>query len=126
MPAPQVTTVEDEAVTWRLASSDRKIDKVRLWSDFDLGDTSFEPVDGGWEMRQQTENLPPVDRLEYLFEVTEGGETDWRLDFGNPLRVGGAFGDHSWLSLGYQPPAWLEVEPVAGDRLPVVVEHAGG
>ena len=121
MPTPQVTTVEDGEVVWRLASADHQIEKVRLWSDFDLGDNAFEPVDGGWELRLRSENLPPVDRLEYLFEVTEGGETDWRLDFGNPLRVGGAFGDHSWLPLGYQPPSWLEVEPVAGDRRSLVV-----
>ena len=126
MPAPQVTTVEEEAVIWRLASSDVPIDQLRLWSDFDLGDTSFEAVDGGWELRRQTENLPPVDRLEHLFEVTQGGQTHWRLDFGNPLRVGGAFGDHSWISLGYQPPAWLDIEPVTGDRQPLMVSTPAG
>ena len=126
MPAPQVTTVEEGVVIWRLASSDEPIDQVRLWSDFDLGDTSFEAVDGGWELQRHSENLPSVDRLEYLFEVTQGGQTHWRLDFGNPLRVGGAFGDHSWISLGYQPPAWLNIEPVRGDRQPLVVSTPAG
>jgi enterochelin esterase family protein len=43
------------------------------------------------------------------------------LDPGNPRTVGGAFGDHSWLSLDYQTPAWLDVQPVPGERQPLVV-----
>jgi enterochelin esterase-like enzyme len=112
----KVTAVEDDEVVWRRAHAEEEPDGVRLWSDFDLGDTSFQRVDGGWELRLPRKKLPPVDRLEYLFEVTKGGETASVLDPGNPLKVGGAFGDHSWLSLGYQPPAWLDVQPVPGSR----------
>ena len=116
MPAPPVTAVEQDVVVWRLADADREIDRVRLWCDLDLGDTAFERVAGGWELRRPVRVLPPLDRLEYLFEVTQDDETTSILDPGNPLRIGGAFGDHSWISLGYRPPAWLEIEPVAGDR----------
>ena len=116
MPKPKVTAVEDDEVVWRLPHTEHHPDRVRLWSDFDLGDTSFERGKDGWELRLPRKKLPPVDRLEYLFEVTKGKETATLLDPGNPLRVGGAFGDHSWLSLGYRPPAWLDVIPEPGDR----------
>jgi hypothetical protein len=116
VPKPKVTAVEDDEVVWRLPHSEREPDKVRLWADFDLGDTSFQSGDDSWELRLPREKLPPVDRLEYLFEVTHGKETATLLDPGNPLTVGGAFGDHSWLPLGYQPPAWLALEPVQGNR----------
>lgn len=123
MPKPQVTAVEHDEVVWRLAQPDGEdLDGVRLWSDFDLGDTSFRRVAGGWELRLPVTTLPPVDRLEYLFEVTKAGASVSTLDPGNSLRVGGAFGDHSWLSLGYSPPAWLAVGPVPGIRSRLTVE----
>lgn len=111
-----MTTVDDDEVVWRLPAPEHEADAVRLWSDFDLGDTSFEPVADGWELRLLRRELPPVDRLEYLFEVARGDETRTLLDPGNPRTVGGAFGDHSWLSLDYQPPAWLDLDPISGDR----------
>lgn len=104
-----------------LPDSDGEWDSVRLWSDFDLGDTSFERVPGGWQLRLAADRLPPVDRLEYLFEVDRNGATHTMLDPGNPRRVGGAFGDHSWWSFGYHPPAWLTVMPVYGERQDVAV-----
>jgi enterochelin esterase family protein len=122
MPMPTVTAVEHDKVVWRLEDRGSDVDGVRLWSDFDLGDTSFRRVDGHWELRLPRGTLPPVDRLEYLFEVSRGDETVSVLDPGNPLRVGGAFGDHSWVSLGYRPPAWLDVPPVPGERREVTVD----
>ena len=121
MPKPQVTTVDDDEVIWRLPAPEHDADAVRLWSDFDLGNTSFRLVAGGWELRLPRRELPPVDRLEYLFEVTEGDQTRTLLDPGNPRTVGGAFGDHSWLSLDYRPPAWLDLPTVPGERQPLVV-----
>ena len=120
MSAPQVTAAKD-AVVWHLPDPSGEIDRVRLWSDFDLGDTSFDRVPGGWELRLPIRRLPPVDRLEYLFEVTKNDETVSVLDLDNPLEVGGAFGGHSWVSLGYRPPTWLDTEPVAGDWQSLVV-----
>jgi len=118
---PRSSAVEGDVVVWRLPDPEGAVDRVRLWSDFDLGDTTFRRVEDGWELRLRVTQLPPVDRLEYLLEVTRDDETSTDLDPGNPRRVGGAFGDHSWLSLGYRPPAWLDVEPVPAERcdLPV-------
>ena len=106
---------------WRLPDPDGKWTAVRLWSDYDLGDTSFAPVTNGWELALPISKLPPVDRLEYLFEVSQDGHGHSILDPGNPEKVGGAFGEHSWLSLGYGPPSWLDVSPVLGERQTLVV-----
>jgi enterochelin esterase family protein len=55
-----------------------------------------------------------------MFEV----EGSLELDPGNPRQVDGAFGPHSLLLLpGYQPPAWLEVEPVPSVRRPVRIDR---
>lgn len=119
--AELLTAVEPDAVVWRLPDPSGALSGVRLWSDFDLGHTALARVKGGWELRLPRERLPPVHRLEYQFEVTIDGETQSVLDPGNPLRVGGAFGDHSWVSLGYAAPGWLDVEPIPGQRRPLVV-----
>ena len=113
---PPTTVVQPDAVVWRLPDPGPDVDGVRLWSDFDLGDTSFRRGGDVWELRLLRTQLPPVDRLEYLFEVTRDGESASVLDPSNPQRVGGAFGDHSWVSLGYRPPSWLDAEPVPGGR----------
>ena len=117
----QPTAVEADAVAWRLPDPAGQWAAVRLWSDFDLGDTSFAPVESGWELALPTSKLPPVDRLEYLFEVNRDGHTHSVLDPGNPLQVSAAFGEHSWVSLGYRPPGWLDVAPVGGERQSLVV-----
>ena len=129
MPSPLVTAVEGDEVVFRLddprADRGGRVDGVRLWSDFDLGDAAFSRSTGaydGWELRVPVAKLPPVDRLEYLFEVARGGSDTSMLDPGNPRRVGGSFGDHSVLELaGYRPPAWLDAEPTRGTREPLVV-----
>ena len=121
MPGPLVTTLGERAIAFRLADPARAATSVRLWCDLELGDTTFDLVDGGWAM-----DLPvggpddvAIDRIEYLFDV----DGELGLDPGNPLWVPGAFGDHSWLPLvGYAAPAWLDVDPVAGERVAARVE----
>ena len=67
-------------------------------------------VQGGWELRLA---LPDLDCLEYLFDV----DGTLAPDPGNPDRVEGAFGPHSWLAMpGYQRPAWLDVDAAPGQR----------
>ena len=57
--------------------------------------------------------LPDLDCLEYLFDV----DGTLAPDPGNPDRVEGAFGPHSWLAMpGYHPPAWVDVDGAPGRR----------
>jgi enterochelin esterase-like enzyme len=82
---------------------------VTLWSDLELDDTTFAAVPEGWEL---TLSDLPVDRLEYLVAV----DGDMRLDATQPLRVDGAFGEHSWLPLaGYSEPSWLGWPRIEGE-----------
>lgn len=107
------STVEGAEVVFRLADPDDTLSGVRLWQDLGVpGDRlDFDRVAGGWELRLPR---PSVHRMEYLFEVhDDAGEVSTRLDPTNPLVVGGAFGEHSWLELpGYVAPGWIAVEPV--------------
>jgi enterochelin esterase family protein len=59
-----------------------------------------------WELELEQ---PPVDRLEYLFELEHrDGRIEYVPDPGNPRRAAGAFGDKSVLEFpGYEPPAWV-------------------
>ena len=118
MPEFPTTAVEGDGVVFRLADPDRELTTVRLWVDVDVPfERDLARREGGWELLVPS---LPVDRVEYLFEA------DGLLvpDPGNPLRVGGAFGDHSWLPLtGYHPPSWLDRRPVPGRRTPVCVRE---
>ena len=103
------TAVDGDVVVVRLPDPEGVASKVSLWSDLELGDTTFEQVEGGWELRLTD---LPVDRLEYLLDV----DGDLAPDPTNPQTVGGAFGDHSWVALdGYRPPAWLDAPKVSGE-----------
>lgn len=105
------TAVEDGTVVFRLADPDHELGDVRVWFDVELGvEPGMAPVDGGWELRLP---VPDLDCLEYLFDA--GGAMT--PDPGNPDRVDGAFGPHSWLAMpGYRAPAWLDLAPRAGHR----------
>jgi enterochelin esterase-like enzyme len=112
------TTVGDDAIAFRLADPGDARRAVTLWCDLPVAHTRFRRVRGGWalDVPYGGPDDPPVDRIEYLFDV----DGTLGLDPGNPLAVAGAFGDHSWLPLpGYAAPAWLDVEPVPGHRVPL-------
>ena len=103
------TVVDGDVVVVRMPDPGGTAAKVRLWSDLELGDTAFDEVEGGWELRLTD---LPVDRLEYLLDV----DGDLAPDPTNPQTVDGAFGVHSWVALdGYRPPAWLDAPKVSGD-----------
>jgi enterochelin esterase-like enzyme len=105
-----VTTVDGDDVVVRYADPEHHAERVTLWTDLELDDTTFGQSDAGWELRLKD---LPVDRLEYLVDVDD----HLQLDAGNPLVVPGAFGDHSWLPLpGYAQPTWLDHEPIVGER----------
>ncbi len=76
--------------------------------------TSLKPDDDGsadghavWHARIPR---PPVDRLEYQFELEfADGTRELTLDPHNPLRAPGPFGEKSVIEMpGYQPPTWLD------------------
>ena len=112
------SAVEGDQVVFRFADVDHDRAGVRVWSDLDLGaHLDLQRVEAGWELRLP---IPPVDCLEYLFDVGHGLEPDP----GNPDIVDGAFGPHSWLAMpAYQPPPWLDLEPVPGERRPMRVDR---
>jgi enterochelin esterase family protein len=117
VPDAAVSAVDGDVVTFRLADPEHRLDGVRLWVDVDLEVARcFERRGGVWELRL---TRLPLDRIEYLFDLGDGLVPDP----GNPLRVGGAFGDHSWLPLaGYVAPAWLTQAPVAAARTPLELD----
>ncbi|CAN5751406.1 hypothetical protein BH20ACT6_BH20ACT6_00030 [soil metagenome] len=109
-------------MVFRLADLDGQLTGVRLWQQLGLpgGTPDFTRVDGGWELRLAR---PSAHRMEYLFALrdTDGHERTV-VDPTNPVRVTGAFGDHSVLELpGYTAPRWLQVPPVPSTCSPLPV-----
>ena len=113
--AQLASAVEDAELVFRLSDAEHEHTDVKVWFDVELAperqsELGMVQVEGGWELRL---GLPDLDCLEYLFDV------DGTLvpDPGNPDRVEGAFGPHSWLAMpGYRPPAWLDVDAAPGER----------
>lgn len=101
------SSVSEDGVLLSHADPDHLLDGVRLWVDQEIDvPREFRSVPGGWELALP---IPSVGRLEYLFELVDGVETALTVDAGNPLRVDGAFGEHSWLPMpGYREPGWLD------------------
>ncbi len=113
------TEAEGDDVVVRYADPEHAAAKVRVWAHLRLGDTSMHAVEGGWEVRLTD---LPVDRLEYLVDV----DGELRTDPSNPRTTPGPFGDHSWIPLpAYRAPAWLDVEPVSGERATLTLSRTG-
>lgn len=103
-----------------LPDPERQYSRVRL--DAGLGTAGPRPelewADGVWSVRVE---LPPVQRVEYGFEVTRT-----IADPANALGVESGFGPRSVLELpGYTPPTWLDRKVPEGTRVPVAVEIPG-
>ena len=115
----QATEVDGDAVVVRYADPEHVAGQVSVWAHLHLGDTSMHQVAGGWELRL---TLLPVDRLEYLLDV----DGEMRPDPTNPRLTAGPFGDHAWIPLpAYREPAWLDVEPCAGERATTTLSRTG-
>lgn len=113
--------VSDDSVTFRFADPDRDLTGVRLYQEVRVpGDLlDFAWRDGVWRL---TLDRPPVDRMEYLFELASDDGSSTTTDPANPLRARGAFGDKSVLEMpGYRSPGWLDLPAPAGSRRTVPV-----
>ena len=77
------------------------------------GPSLVEVGEGKWEAGFER---PPVDRLEYRFEVAVAPHHhELILDPANPLRAPGAFGERSVIEFPeYEAPAWVSTEVEAG------------
>jgi enterochelin esterase-like enzyme len=127
------TQTSPEDLQFALDDPDHRLAAVRLWQEVRLPSDrlDFRFAAGAWRL---TIPRQPVDRMEYLFELTHGdGGRETICDPTNPLRVGGAFGDHSVLEFGsYVHPAWLAattgpgvIEPIKVDA-PELGQSVGG
>jgi enterochelin esterase-like enzyme len=113
-------------VALRLADPDGRYNAVRLASDLPLSheQRSFTRNGDGWRLEL---DVTDIMRLEYKLEVDHAdGETEHLCDPDNPKRAPGAFGEKSVLELpGYEPPAWLDEDGVAGEYTEVEVRGRG-
>lgn len=111
--------IDSDGVTFRLA------DAARVWTAVQLLQHVQRPragprlagTEGGWTLRLPR---PPVDRMEYRFEVQHrDGGWEGCCDPGNPLRAQGPFGETSVIEFpGYTAPAWLDHDdPPASQQL---------
>jgi enterochelin esterase family protein len=119
-------TVDGVELVFRHPDPAGELAGVRLQQDVRLpGEAlSFERDGDGWVLRVPR---PEVDRMEYSFEVQHrDGGSQWVCDDGNPLRVGGAFGDKSVLEMPeYRPPAWTATDPPRGPRRELSLSSRG-
>ena len=102
-------------MTFELRDAPRRLHGVRLVQEVGVSvPLEFARIGACWRLDLPR---PDVDRMEYLFEIDDRrGRRSTITDPANPRRVGGAFGDKSVLEFPeYRAPAWLDVEPVAGE-----------
>jgi enterochelin esterase-like enzyme len=108
--------VEGAELVFRHPDPSHELTGVRLQQDVRLPGEAlgFTRADDEWVLRVPR---PEVDRMEYSFELQRAGGSEWGCDGGNPLRVGGAFGDKSVLEMPeYVAPAWTAADPPRGPR----------
>ena len=119
-------TVDGDELVFRHPDPDRTLSGVRLQQDVRLpGELLAFSRDGQeWVLRVPR---PEVDRMEYSLELQRpDGSSEWVVDVGNPVRVGGAFGDKSVLEMPeYEAPAWTKADPPRGPRRELALGSRG-
>lgn len=119
-------TVDGVELVFRHPDPDGALTGVRLQQDVRL---PGESLDFAWDRPEWVLRVPrpEVDRMEYSFELQHGdGGSEWVVDAGNPLRVGGAFGDKSVLEMPeYHAPAWTSADPRRGPRRELALSSRG-
>lgn len=114
--------VSADGVEFVLADRHRRLAAVRLIQELGIADgLEFARERGRWRLHLPR---PPVDRMEYLFEVADHNERRATItDPANPLRASGAFGDKSVVLFPeYQPPSWLDAPTVAATVTPLELD----
>ena len=103
---PDGPHVDEHEVLFVLADRNRRLSSVRLEQELGLSELAFTRARTRWSLSIPR---PPVDRMEYLFEVEDAnGRRATITDPVNPLRAPGAFGEKSVLTFpGYTEPSWL-------------------
>jgi enterochelin esterase-like enzyme len=118
-------TVDGVELVFRHPDPDEALEGVRLQQDVRLPGEAldFTRVGDEWVLRVPR---PEVDRMEYSFELLRDGGSEWVVDEGNPVRVGGAFGDKSVLEMPeYEAPAWTAADPPRGPRRELALSSRG-
>ena len=113
--------VDDEGVTFTVVDRYRRLAGLRLVQEIGLDDVSFTRKRTVWTLHV---DRPPVDRIEYLFEIKDHNEHRATItDPDNPRRVPGAFGDKSVIEFPeYVPPTWLGEPAETGAVVPFEIE----
>ncbi len=119
-------TVDGVELVFRHPDSSGALSGVRLQQDVRLPGEALGFAREGeeWVLRVPR---PEVDRMEYSFELQHGDDgSEWVVDEGNPVRVGGAFGDKSVLEMPeYEAPGWTATEPPRGPRRELALSSRG-
>jgi enterochelin esterase family protein len=100
--------VDASGVTFRLADPHRRLQAVRVLDELGLnGPLDMAYGRGEWQLQLPR---PPVDRMEYLYEIEDRhGKRTTIIDPANQRRAAGAFGEKSEARFpGYAQPAWLD------------------
>lgn len=114
--------VSRDGAEFVLADRHRRLAGVRLVQELGISDgLDFTRERSAWRLHL---SRPPVDRMEYLFEVTDhNGHRATITDPKNPLRAPGAFGDKSVVLFPeYEPPAWLDAPTVPATMTPLEID----
>jgi enterochelin esterase family protein len=111
--------VGSNGVTFRYFEGDTQLDSVALVQEVAWPRTgpAFKRSNGGvWAVDFER---PPVDRMEYRFELTHAdGGHETILDPANHRRAPGAFGERSVVEFPeYRAPWWMTESPPSGDVL---------
>jgi enterochelin esterase family protein len=117
------SVVDEAGVTFVLADPYRRLAGVRLVDElgtFGPDRPAFTRDRTDWSLRLAR---PPVDRMEYLFEVEDhNGHRATITDPANSRRAPGAFGEKSVIAFPeYTPPAWLAGDAAPGTEVPLEI-----
>lgn len=109
--------MDGDEVTFTVIDRYRRLAAVRLIQEIGLDDIAFIRSGTVWTLRI---DRPPVDRMEYLFEIEDHNQHRATItDPENPRRASGAFGEKSVVQFAeYAPPGWLDTAADVGSTAP--------